>query len=69
MDYSAVSQAAKRFEQKSEVNHEINEVIQKMIIALKEEWMSNVDRLTENNSIIQQKKKKRKGIFDIIELK
>jgi len=37
MDYSAVSQAAKRFEQKSEVNHEINEVIQKMIIALKEE--------------------------------
>ena len=37
MDYSAVSQAAKRFEQKSEANHEINEVIQKMIIALKEE--------------------------------
>ena len=46
MDYSAVSQAAKRFEQKSEANHEINEVIQKIIIALKEEWMSNVDRLT-----------------------
>jgi len=37
MDYSAVSQAAERFEQKSEANHEINEVIQKIIIALKEE--------------------------------
>lgn len=36
MDYSAVSQAAKRFEQKSEVNHEIKEVMQKMITALKE---------------------------------
>jgi chromosomal replication initiation ATPase DnaA len=37
MDYSAVSQAAKRFEQKSEVNDEIKEVMQKVIIALKEE--------------------------------
>ena len=36
MDYSAVSQAAKRFEQKTEVNHEIKEVMQKMIKALKE---------------------------------
>ena len=36
MDYSAVSQAAKRFEQKSEVNHEIKEVMQRVITALKE---------------------------------
>ena len=36
MDYSAVSQAAKRFEQKSEVNDEIKEVMQKVIPALKE---------------------------------
>jgi len=32
----AVSQVAKRFEQKSEVNDEIKEKMQKMIIALKE---------------------------------
>ena len=37
MDYSAVSQAAKRFEQKSEVNHEIKEIVKKVITALKEE--------------------------------
>jgi REP element-mobilizing transposase RayT len=37
MDYSAVSQAAKRFEQKSEMNDEIKEVMQKVITALKEE--------------------------------
>ena len=36
MDYSAVSQAAKRFEQKSEVNNEIKENMQKAITALKE---------------------------------
>jgi len=36
MDYSAVSQAAKRFEQKSEANDEIKEVMQKVITALKE---------------------------------
>ena len=36
MDYSAVSQAAKRFEQKSEVNDEIKEKMQKVITALKE---------------------------------
>jgi len=36
MDYSAVSQAAKRFEQKSEVNHEIKEDIEKVIGTLKE---------------------------------
>jgi len=36
MDYSAVSQAAKRFEQKSEVNNEIKEKMQKVIMALKE---------------------------------
>ncbi len=36
MDYSAVSQDAKRFEQKSEVNDEIKENMQKVITALKE---------------------------------
>ena len=35
MDYSAVSQAAKRFEQKSEDNDEVKENIQKVITALK----------------------------------
>jgi chromosomal replication initiation ATPase DnaA len=37
MDYSAVSQAAKRFEQKCEVNQEIKEVMQKVVTALGEE--------------------------------
>jgi hypothetical protein len=36
MDYSAVSQAAKRLEQKSKVNHEIGEIKQNMITALRE---------------------------------
>jgi len=36
MDYSAVSQVAKRFEQKSEVNDEIKKDMQKVITALKE---------------------------------
>ena len=36
VDYSAVSQTAKRFEQKSKVNHKIGEIKQKMITALKE---------------------------------
>lgn len=36
MNYSAVFQVAKRFEQKSEVNYEIKEVMQKLITALKE---------------------------------
>ena len=36
MDYSAVSQTAKRFEQKTEVNHKIKEVMQRVITALKE---------------------------------
>jgi uncharacterized protein YukE len=36
MDYSAVSQAAKRFEQKNEVNDEIKESMQKVVTALKE---------------------------------
>jgi len=36
MDYSAVSQIAKRFEQKSKVNDEIKENLQKVITALKE---------------------------------
>jgi len=33
MNYSAVSQAAKRFEQKSKVNDEIKEGMQKMVTA------------------------------------
>jgi len=36
MDYLVVSQAAKRFEQKSKVNHKIREIKQKIIEALKE---------------------------------
>jgi hypothetical protein len=36
MDYSAVFQAAKRFEQKSKVNDKIKESLQKVITALKE---------------------------------
>jgi hypothetical protein len=36
MDYSAVSQTAKRFEQESKVNNEIKDIKQKMITALKE---------------------------------
>jgi len=36
MDYSEVSQAAKRFEKKCEMNQEIKEVMQKVVTALKE---------------------------------
>jgi len=36
MDYSAVSQMAKRFEQESKVNHEIGEIKQEIMAALKE---------------------------------
>jgi len=36
MDYSAVSQAAKTFEQESKVNNKIGEIKQKLIAALKE---------------------------------
>ena len=42
MDYSAVSQTTKRFEQKSKVNHEIKENMQKAKTTLKK-WMSNVE--------------------------
>jgi hypothetical protein len=36
MDYSAVSQTAKRFEQESKVNHEMGEIKQRVMVALKE---------------------------------
>jgi len=36
MDYSAVFQGAKRFEQESKVNYKIGEVKQKMMATLKE---------------------------------
>jgi hypothetical protein len=36
MDYPDVSQTAKRFEQESKVNHEIEEIKQKMITVLRE---------------------------------
>jgi chromosomal replication initiation ATPase DnaA len=36
MGYSAVSQAAKRFEQESKVNYKIGDIKQKIITALKE---------------------------------
>jgi regulator of replication initiation timing len=43
MDYSDVSQTAKRFEQKSKVNHKIEEIKQKMMEVLRENSMSNVE--------------------------
>ena len=36
MDYLAVSQAAKKFEQKGKVNHKIGEIKRKMITTLRE---------------------------------
>ena len=36
MDYSAVSQTAKRFEQESKTNHKIGEIKQKMMAALRD---------------------------------
>jgi chromosomal replication initiation ATPase DnaA len=45
MDYSAVSQAAKRFEQKSKVNHKIEEIKQKMITTLRERVRKIIDNL------------------------
>jgi len=36
MDYTAVSHTAKKFEQESRVNHEIGEIKQKMMAALRE---------------------------------
>jgi hypothetical protein len=39
MDYSAVSQAAKRFEQKSKDNHIMGEIKQKMMEVLRENSM------------------------------
>ena len=40
MDYSAVSQAAKRFEQKSKDNHKIGKIKQKMMAVLKENFLN-----------------------------
>jgi len=37
MDYSAVSQAAKRIKQESKVNHEIEGIKQKIIAVLRED--------------------------------
>ena len=48
MDYSAVSQAAKRFEQESKASHKIGEIKQKMITALRENWISTVETWTQN---------------------
>jgi len=42
MDYLAVFQTTKRFEQKSKVNDKIKESLQRVITALKKLWMSNV---------------------------
>jgi hypothetical protein len=36
MDYSAVSQAAKRLKHKSELDYKVKEVIKKVVTALKE---------------------------------
>jgi len=40
MDYSAGSQAAKRFEQKSKDNHKIGDIKQKMMAVLKENFLN-----------------------------
>jgi len=45
MDYSAVSQAAKRFEQKSKINYKIGEIKRKVITTLRENLMSKVETL------------------------
>jgi len=39
MDYKAVSQTAKRFEQESKTNHKIGEIKQKMMEVLRENSM------------------------------
>jgi hypothetical protein len=36
MDYSAISQIVKRFEQESKVNHKIEEIKQKMMAVLRD---------------------------------
>ena len=43
MDYSAISQAAKRFEQENKVNHKVGESKHKIIATLREDWMSNIE--------------------------
>jgi predicted small metal-binding protein len=43
MDYSAVSQVAKRFEQEIKVNHKIGEIRQKMITILRERVRKNFE--------------------------
>ena len=48
MDYSAVSQAAKRFEQESKVSHKIGEIKKKTIAALRDNWISTVETWTQN---------------------
>ena len=52
MDYSAVSQVAKRFEQKSEVDNEIKEYMQKMIKALKAERRAALEASDKKMAII-----------------
>ena len=56
MDYSAVSQIAKRFEQESKVSHKIGEVKQKIIAVLRENWMSNVEGSKYFKNIFPKKK-------------
>ena len=48
MDYSAVSRAVKRFEQKSKDNHEIEEIKKRMMAALREDLMLNVETIPQN---------------------
>ena len=48
MDYSAVSQATKRFKQESEVNHKIGEIKQKIIAVLRDNWISTVETWNQN---------------------
>ena len=48
MDYSAASQAAKRFEQESKVNTKIRDINQKMMPGLRENWMYNIEVRPQN---------------------
>ena len=53
MDYSAVSQAVKRLEQESKVNHEMGEIKQKIKAALRDNWMPNAETGTYKFSFIK----------------
>ena len=51
MDYSVASQAAKRFEQKSKDNHEIEEIKKRMMAVLREDLINKIGTDTHFLSI------------------